>query len=94
MSEKIFTEPENTTEQWADVRMTDPEEGEWDVDLVVVDGLVRYVDLRVQPDLLPAFVDCLMKDVSDEQASAILTDVAERKQIDLESETTTETEME
>ena len=43
MSEEIFTEPEETTENWVDVRMTDPEEGEWDVDFVVVDGQVNYV---------------------------------------------------
>ena len=82
MTNKTFTEPEDTTEKWADVRMTDPGEGEWDVDFVVSGGEVGYVDLRVQPEHLTAFVECLLDDVSDEQANDILTDVAERKNLE------------
>lgn len=33
MTDEIFTEPEDTADEWVDIRMTDPEEGEWDVDL-------------------------------------------------------------
>lgn len=78
MADEIFTEPENGADQWADVRMTDPEKGEWDIDAVVVGGRVAYVDLRVQPERLSAFVECLLDDVSAERARAILADVAGR----------------
>ena len=85
MSEEIFTEPEETTENWVDVRMTNPEEGEWDVDFVVVDGQVNYVDLRIRPELLRGFVDCLIDDVGDEHASNILVELAEENDLDLDS---------
>lgn len=87
MANKIFTDPEDTAEEWADIRMTNPEEGEWDVDLVVVDGQVNYVDLRVRPELLTGFVECLIDDISDDQASTLLTEIAERKDIDLHVQT-------
>jgi citrate lyase beta subunit len=45
MTDETFTEPADTTDEWVDVRMTDPDEGEWDIDLVV-DGRVSYVTLR------------------------------------------------
>lgn len=83
MADDIFTEPEETADEWVDIRMTDPEEGEWDVDLVVVDGQVNYVDLRIRPELLAAFVECLIDDVDHDRASSILTEMAERKEIDL-----------
>ena len=83
MEEESFTEPEETHDDWIDVRMTDPDEGEWDVDLVVVDGRVEYVDLRIKAELLAAFVDCLVEDVAEERAEAILAAVAERNGIDL-----------
>jgi hypothetical protein len=83
MEEESFTEPEETHEGWIDVRMTDPDEAEWDVDLVVVNRRVEYVDLRIKPALLAAFVDCPVEDVSDDRAGAMLSAVAERNGIDL-----------
>jgi len=44
MTGETFTEPEESRENWIDVRMTDPDEGEWDIDVVVVDGQVEDVD--------------------------------------------------
>ena len=85
MSKEVFTEPDDTAENWVDVRMTDPEEGEWDVDFVVVDGQVNYVDLRIRPELLRGFVDCLIDDVGDEHASNILAELAEENDLDLGS---------
>ena len=66
-------------DEWVDIRMTDPEAGEWEVDTVVVDGRVQYVDLRIRPELLDSFVDCLVDDVGDERAREILEAVAERR---------------
>jgi hypothetical protein len=83
MAEESFTEPAETHEEWIDVRMTDPDEGEWDVDVVVVNGRVEYVDLRIKPELLAAFVDCLVDDVDDSRAEAVLSAVAERNGLDL-----------
>ncbi|WP_251341915.1 hypothetical protein [Haloplanus halophilus] len=83
MTDESFTDPDETHDEWIDVRMTDPEEGEWDVDAVVVGGRVAYVDLRIKPALLAAFVDCLVEDVSDDRAEAVLSAVAERNGIDL-----------
>jgi hypothetical protein len=87
MTDETFTEPEDTTDEWVDVRMTDPDEGEWDVDLVVVDGRVSYVDLRIRPELLAAFVDCLIDDLDTERARSLLTATAERRGIDLHAGT-------
>lgn len=86
MAEEIFTEPDDTHEGWVDVRMTDPEKGEWDVDVVVVNSRVEYVDLRVKPNLLTAFVDCLVDDVGTERASSVLSEVADRHDIDFSAE--------
>jgi hypothetical protein len=83
MEEEPFTDPEETHEDWIDVRMTDPDAGEWDVDVVVVNGRVEYLDLRIKPALLAAFVDCLVEDVDDGRAEAMLSAVAERNGIDL-----------
>lgn len=95
MSEDVFTDPadadapdppEATTaldDEWVDVRMTEPEEGEWNVDAVVVDGQVEYVDLQVREDLLAGFIDCLVDDVSTERAEKILTEVATRQDLDV-----------
>ncbi|WP_136717931.1 hypothetical protein [Halorientalis salina] len=69
-------------DEWVDIRMTDPEAGEWEVDTVVLDGRVQYVDLRVRPELLDSFVDCLVDDVGDERAREILETVAERRGFD------------
>lgn len=82
MTNEIFTDPEAPAEEWVDVRMTDRDEGEWDVDLVVVGGQVEYVDLRVRPGLLASFVACLLDDVGDERAASILADVVDRTGVD------------
>ena len=82
MADEMFTEPEDTTDGWVDVRMTNPEEGEWDVDFVVVDGQVNYVDLRIRPELLNSFVECLIDDIGEDRASRMLAEMAERKNID------------
>ncbi len=86
MSDSVFTDTDEAHEQWVDVRMTQPEEGEWDVDFVVVDGQVEYVDLRVRPSLLEEFVDCLVDDVGDDRAAALLAEVARRNDVDLPDE--------
>lgn len=72
MSADAFREPEEPADNWADVRMTDPEIGEWDLDAVVLEGQVEYVDLRVQPSLLGAFMECLLEDASRDRTAAIL----------------------
>ncbi len=87
MADEVFTEPEKSTGNWVDVRMTNPEEGEWDVDFVVVDGQVSYVDLRIRPELLAGFVECLIDDTEKDRANRILTEIAERKDIDLATRT-------
>jgi hypothetical protein len=64
--------------------MTDPQEEEWDIDLVVADGQVEYVDLRIRPELLTGFVECLVDDLDDEGATRVLTRLADRQGVDLE----------
>ena len=88
MADETFTDPDDTHEEWVDVRMTDPDAGEWDVDVVVVDGHVEYLDLRVKPDHLAAFVECLFDDVDGDRAGDVLADVADRGGIDLGDATT------
>lgn len=88
MTADVFTDPDETREQWVDVRMTDPEEGEWDIDVVVAEGRVEYVDLRIKPDLLSAFVECLIDDLGRDRASAILAAIAERNELDLSVDVT------
>lgn len=83
MPNEIFTDPESPADEWADIRMTDPEAAEWDVDFVVAGGEVGYVDLRIRPELLASFIGCLLDDVDDDRAGAILADVADRTDIDL-----------
>ena len=83
MSQNAFTDPDESDDEWVDVRMTDPDEGEWNVDAVVVDGRVEYVDLHVRPDVVAGFVDCLLDDVGDDRAAEILADVAGRQGVDL-----------
>lgn len=83
MTDEIFTEPEDAHEEWVDVRMTDPDEGDWDIDVVVVDGQVEYADLRIRPELLGDFMGCFIDDVGDERAAAILRQMAERKGLDI-----------
>ena len=83
----VFDDPDDPRSDWVDVRMTDPDEGEWDVDVVVVGGQVEYVDLRVRPGLLVEFLDCLIDDVGDERADEILATVADRQDADFGEET-------
>lgn len=83
MTDEVFTDPAEPTDDWVDVRMTNPEVGEWDVDLVIVDGQVNYVDLRIRPDLLTGFVECLMDDIGDERARTLLQELEERADIEL-----------
>lgn len=82
----VFEDPDADTDadEWVDVRMTNPEEEEWDVDIVVVNGQVEYVDLRVRPELLAPFLDCLVNDISDDRAHDILTTLAERYGVDID----------
>lgn len=61
---------------WVDVRMTDPEEGEWAVDSVIFDGRLEYLDLRVRRDLLASFVACLLDDLDDSAAETVLAEAA------------------
>ncbi len=83
MSEETFTEPEEPDDDWVDVRMVDPDQGEWDVDFVVIDGQVNYVDLRIRPELLQGFVECLIGDLDRDQASQLLSTIADKKDIDI-----------
>ncbi len=83
MTEKSVTNPDTPTSAWADVRMTEPEHGEWDVDVVVAAGRVEYVDLRLKPELLAGFIDCLLDDVDDDRARSILQTIADRRGVDL-----------
>jgi hypothetical protein len=84
MTDTAFTTPEESATEWTDVRMTDPEAGEWDIDVVVAGGRVEYVDLRVRPALLAGFVECLVDDVDDERAREILRSVADRRGLELD----------
>jgi hypothetical protein len=91
MSEIPADEPEETPfsgtddeTDWVDVRMTDPQEGEWDIDAVVADGRVEYVDLRIRPALLTGFVECLVEDLDDEGAARVLQRLADRQDVDLD----------
>lgn len=82
MAEDVFTAPDESADDWVDVRMTDPDAGEWDIDLVVADGTVEFVDLRIKPSLLAGFIDCLVDDVPDERASEILATAASMQGLD------------
>ncbi|WP_424019866.1 hypothetical protein ACOZ4N_10450 [Halorientalis pallida] len=75
MSTLESTDP--TTDEWVDIRMTDPEEGEWELDAVVVDGRTEHVELRVREDLVAAFVECLADDLSRSQRAALLDRLSE-----------------
>ncbi|WP_254545191.1 hypothetical protein [Halomarina pelagica] len=67
----------SNADEWVDVRMTNPEEGEWNVDVVVLDGAVTYVDLRIRPTLLRPFVACLLEDVGTATAREVIEGLAE-----------------
>jgi hypothetical protein len=94
MSDELFTDPEESRDEWVDVRMTDPDEGEWDVDVVIVEGTVEYVDLRIRPELLTDFVDCLADDVGERRVEALLDSLAghHTEETDAESEADTESD--
>jgi hypothetical protein len=64
--------------------MTDPDGGEWDVDVVVAGGRVEYVDFRVKPELLASFVECLIDDVAEGRTPSVLAKVADRNDVDVE----------
>jgi len=80
-----FEAPEEPSDGWADVRMTDPDVGEWEIDAVVMDGRVEYVDLRIEPERLTGFLTCLLGDVDDERADAILSRIRTRRGLDADS---------
>lgn len=84
MGNEKFTDPEDANEGWVDVRMTNPEEEEWDVDFVVMGGEVNYIDLRIRPELLDDFVNCLIEDMSEERASQLLEAIAEGNNVEFE----------
>jgi hypothetical protein len=90
MADEVFTDPDEPSDQWVDVRMTDPELEEWDIDVIVANGQVQYVDLRIRPALLGEFVDCLIDDVGKQRAKRVLTDLADNQDVDLDLETTEE----
>ena len=82
MTTDTDTTPETVTSEstdWVDIRMTDPEKGEWAVDVIAIDGRIDYVDLRIRESLLASFVDCLLSDVRDEVARDVLEDLLERR---------------
>lgn len=83
MPDETFTEPAESDEEWVDVRMHDPGESEWEVDMVVAEGRVEYVDLRVRPHLLADFFACLVEDVGQDRAGRVLATAADRRGVDL-----------
>ncbi|MBX0349574.1 MULTISPECIES: hypothetical protein [Haloarcula] len=82
MGDDVFTDTDETADDWVDVRMTDPEEGEWDIDVVVAEGQVEFVDLRIRPALLSGFIECLVDDVAEARAKTIIADAANRHGLD------------
>ena len=79
MTDDVFTDTGEANDEWVDVRMTDPDAGGWDVDVVVAGGRVAFVDLRIRPALLAGFLDCLVADLGERRARDIVAEVA-RKQ--------------
>ncbi|MBX0322661.1 hypothetical protein EGH21_06420 [Halomicroarcula sp. F13] len=90
MASDVFTDTDESDDDWVDVRMTDPEEGEWDIDVVVAEGQVEFVDLRIRPALLSGFIECLVDDVAEERAKEIIADTATRHGLDSEDLVTEE----
>ena len=82
MTDDVFTETDDASDEWVDVRMTDPAAGEWDIDVVVAGGRVEFVDLRIEPSLLAGFIDCLVDDVADSRARGILAAAARKQGLD------------
>jgi hypothetical protein len=89
MSTLASTDP--TTDEWVDIRMTDPEAGEWELDAVVVDGRMEHVDLRVREDLVASFVECLAEDLSRSQRAALLDRLSEEGADDVDADDTAAT---
>jgi hypothetical protein len=89
MSTLEATDP--TADEWVDIRMTDPEEGEWELDAVVVDGRMEHVDLRVREDLVASFVECLADDLSRSQRAALLDRLSEEGADDVDADDTAAT---
>ena len=79
MTDDVFTDPDDPIDEWVDVRMTDPDAGEWDIDVVVAGGRVEFVDLRIEPALLAGFMHCLVEDVAETRAREILAEVASKQ---------------
>lgn len=52
-----------------------------------MDGQVNYVDLRIRPELLAGFVECLIDDTEKDRANRILIKIAEQKNLDLSTQT-------
>jgi len=68
--DSTFTEPDDAHDAWIDVRMTDPEVGEWDIDAVVVDGQVEYVDNQRAQSVIASLArtyDVDLSSLDDEQ---------------------------
>jgi len=82
MTDDVFTEPDDTTDGWVDVRMTDPDAGEWDIDVVVAEGRVEFVDLRIDPALLSDFLDCLVADLGEPRARDIVVEAARKQGVE------------
>jgi len=81
----VFTETDAAAGEWVDVRMTDPDAGEWDIDVVVDSGRVEFVDLRIDPTLLTGFIDCLIQDVAEDRAREIVEETAAKHGVDLDA---------
>lgn len=82
MTDDVFTETDDAPDGWVDVRMTDPDAGEWDIDVVVAGGRVEFVDLRIEPALLAGFIDCLVADLDETRAREILAESARRRGVE------------
>jgi len=82
MTDDVFTDTDDATDGWVDVRMTDPDAGEWDIDVVVAGGRVAFVDLRIRPALLAGFLDCLVTDLGETRARAILAEAARKRGVE------------
>ncbi|MDS0260404.1 hypothetical protein NDI56_13450 [Haloarcula sp. S1CR25-12] len=90
MTDDVFTDTDESSDEWVDVRMTDPEAGEWDIDVVVAGGQVEFVDLRIKPGLLAGFIDCLVDDVGETRAREVLAAAARKQGVDPEALVTEE----
>jgi hypothetical protein len=76
MSEATSAASDARTDDWADVELSDPTAGEWDLDTIVAGGDVEYVALRIRRDLVASFVDCLVEDLPASQAQSVVDSLA------------------